>query len=211
MGKKSLVIIGAVGNCFDIADAARASGFEVAGFLDDNKQIHGREVYGAMALGPISMAKQIDDVSFICGIGGSGSYKEKLNIISAMGIDEKRFATVIHPSSSISPSAKIGPGTAILANVSVGANVTVGSHVMVLPQTVFGHDSRIGDGSIFAASVTVSGNVSIGTSCYMGAGASIRDGVIIGDGALLGMGAVLLNDMPANTTYIGNPAKPIGK
>ncbi|HYG33709.1 MAG TPA: hypothetical protein VEC99_02930, partial [Clostridia bacterium] len=55
----------------------------------------------------------------------------------------------------------------------------------------------------------VSGFVQLGRSCYVGAGAMIRQRLQIGDGALVGIGAVVLRDVPAEMTVVGNPARPL--
>jgi len=49
--------------------------------------------------------------------------------------------------------------------------------------------------------------VRVGRSCYIGAGAMIRQRVQIADGALVGIGAVVLRDVAAGATVVGNPAR----
>ena len=40
----------------------------------------------------------------------------------------------------------------------------------------------------------------------MGANAIVKQGVIIGDNSVIGAGSVVLKNIPANSTYVGNPA-----
>ncbi|WP_304610841.1 serine O-acetyltransferase [Saccharophagus sp. K07] len=49
----------------------------------------------------------------------------------------------------------------------------------------------------------------LGNRVNVGAGAKILGGVSIGDDAVIGANAVVLHDVPANTTVVGIPAKPI--
>ena len=68
----------------------------------------------------------------------------------------------------------------------------------------------------FAPRVMCNGNVIIEDHVYVGAGAMIRQGrpdqpVIVGEGAVIGMGSVVLNDVPAGTTVVGNPARQLKK
>ena len=217
-GRDPLVILGAVGNCLDIVDAVRAinlvspeGGFEIVGFLDDDPERLGQSVAGIPVLGPLADAARIEGARFVNGIGSPRSFRGKPDMLARTGVAGTRFSTVVHPDASVSASAELGAGCVVLANVTVCANVRIGDHVMILPNAVIGHDSTIGDHSTLAASVVVSGFCRIGQCCYLGAGACVRDGVAMGDGSLLGMGSVLLRDMPEQTVYVGNPARPLSK
>ncbi len=50
--------------------------------------------------------------------------------------------------------------------------------------------------------------VTIGDDVWIGGGAIMLAGVSIGDGAIVGAGAVVTRDVPANSTAVGNPARP---
>ena len=43
----------------------------------------------------------------------------------------------------------------------------------------------------------------------IGANATILPGITIGENAMIGAGSVVLKDVPANTVWVGNPAKQI--
>jgi sugar O-acyltransferase (sialic acid O-acetyltransferase NeuD family) len=210
-----LIVIGAIGNCLDIADAVKAqreagSGdFALAGFLDDDPARQGQTIAGLPVLGPVSKAASYPDAVFVCGIGSPKSFGAKKNLIVRLGLPATRFATVVHPAACMSPSASLGPGTVILGNTTICANVRIGAHVMMLPNCVVGHDTAIADYCIFAAGVTVSGVVTIENGCYTGAGSVIRESVTIGAGALIGMGSVVIRDVEVGARVAGNPARPL--
>lgn len=206
----SIVIIGSTGNCIDIADAVRASAGYIRGFLDDNPSAWGTVTGGAPVLGPLSLARELVDVSFVCGIGSPRSYRGKRALIERLGISEDRFATVVHPSAAVSGVAQIERGSVILANCTICANVRVGRHVMMLPNCVVGHDSTLGDYTVMAAGVVVSGNVEVDENCYLGAAVSVRDGLRLGSGALVGMGSVVVADIDPGSIVAGVPARAIG-
>ena len=207
-----LLVLGAIGNCIDIAEAVRcggAPGLEVAGFLDDDDALAGAVVAGLPVLGGLHLARSLEGAaSFVCGIGSPRSYCTRAELIARLDLPDERFARVVHPGAWLSPSARLGAGSVLLGQVNVAAGAALDRHVMVLPGSVIGHDTRIGDGSILAGCCCVSGGVEIGRGCYVGAGAIVRDGVRVGDGALVGMGAVVVRDVPAGAVVLGNPARP---
>ncbi|MEO0770810.1 MAG: acetyltransferase [Cyanobacteria bacterium J06649_4] len=214
MSSIPLVVLGALGNCLDIVDAALAGNkqgsepaFEVLGYLDDEPSRQGIQVRGFPVLGPLAMARDMPQAQFVNGIGSSRSHRHKKSMIESLGLGLERFATIVHPSAVIASSATIGHGCVIMANATVCANVTLGNQVMMLPNCVVGHDSAIEDYSILAAGVTVSGVVKVGHSCYLGANSCIKEYVHMGEQALLGMGAVAIKTIPANAVMVGNPAR----
>lgn len=64
--------------------------------------------------------------------------------------------------------------------------------------------------SAMAVPCSVSGSVHVGENAYI-AGDIIRNQCTVGDNAFVGLGAVVVKDVPADTTVIGNPAKPYSK
>jgi acetyltransferase-like isoleucine patch superfamily enzyme len=48
-------------------------------------------------------------------------------------------------------------------------------------------------------------------TAHIGAGATVRQLINIGEGAVVGAGAVVVKDVPAGQTVIGNPAKRLVK
>lgn len=218
MNRTPLIILGSVGNCLDIVEAAQALKlssheyeFELMGFLDDNPSCHGMLIHGLPVLGPLSDAKSKIGIKFINGIGSPSSFTQKEHIINKTGLCLDDFVSIIHPSAVVSTSAKIGLGTVILGNVTIGANVEIGSHTMILPNCIIGHDCVIGNYGTMGGGVILSGAITVGQNCYLGAGSVVREGLKIGEAALLGMGAVLVQDMPEFSVYVGNPAKLLRK
>jgi maltose O-acetyltransferase len=58
------------------------------------------------------------------------------------------------------------------------------------------------------AGLEIAKPVEIGEKVWIGGGAIILGGVRIGDGAIVGAGAVVTKDVAAETTVLGNPARP---
>jgi sugar O-acyltransferase (sialic acid O-acetyltransferase NeuD family) len=212
MRRSSVIVIGAIGNAIDVAEAIVAAGeMALEGFLDDDAARTGQILAGAPVLGPLTRAGEFAGRLFVNAIGSARSYRGKPALIARLGLPDDRFATVVHPRAWISPSASLGPGVAILANSVINAQAHVGAHSLVLPNCVVGHDSRIEAFATLAAGVVVSGNVRIAECCYLGAGSAVREGVRIGAGALVGMASAVVADAAPGATLIGVPARPIAR
>jgi sugar O-acyltransferase (sialic acid O-acetyltransferase NeuD family) len=208
---RPLIILGTGGNAYDVLDIveainADAATWEVAGFLDDARPI-GSEHLGLPILGKISDAPRFAREWFINAIGSDASFARRPQILAGTGLSPDRFATLVHPSASISSRARLGRGIYANCGVSVAGNVSVGDHVALGPGCIVGHDSSIGGFSMLAPAAVISGFVRIGTACYAGAGALVKQRVTIGDGVLIGMGAVVTRDVAPATVVVGCPAR----
>jgi sugar O-acyltransferase (sialic acid O-acetyltransferase NeuD family) len=215
---EDLVVVGAGGNSRNIVllveDINQVEPrWNLLGYLDDDPAIRGRTVGGYPVLGPLALCGSFPACKFIIGVA---NYKNRLvrkAIVERMGFGPERFATLVHPSASVSRNATVGAGTVIFQYVVVGSNVAIGSHVVISQLSTIGHDSQVDDYVTAAAGVLVSGSVRVGTGAYLGTGCHIIQEVSIGEDALAGIGSVVLRDVPPHTTVLGNPAKPrrIGK
>ena len=210
---KSLVILGTGGNALDIldiVDALRRVGDEwhVSGFLDDLRP-RGREFAGYPVLGPLADAAVFADGWFVNSIGSDRSHRRRAEIVAATGIHAARFATLVHPSASVSGRATLGHGSYACAGVSVAGGVRVRDHVHLGAGCVIGHDTVIEDHAMIAPGAVLSGFVRVGRGAYVGARAAIRQRAAIGEEALVGIGTVVLNDVADRTTVVGNPARPL--
>jgi acetyltransferase-like isoleucine patch superfamily enzyme len=57
------------------------------------------------------------------------------------------------------------------------------------------------------AGAIIGGSSIILPQAYIGLGAVIRNKVIVGAGATIGMGAVVVENVPGDETWVGNPAR----
>lgn len=204
-----VIILGANGNCLDIAEAVEAAGDRVvAGFLDDDPALEPGAMMGAWPLlGRIHDAPGFPNAGFVCGIGSPRSFREKAGVIERAGIPADRWATVVHPSAVVSRFATLEPGCVVLSHCSIGARARLGRWCTLLQGCVISHDAELGERSILASRVCLSGGSRIGEGSYLGCGVCVRDGVRVGAGALIGMGAVVVRDIPGYCTAFGAPAR----
>jgi sugar O-acyltransferase (sialic acid O-acetyltransferase NeuD family) len=211
---KKLIILGTGGNSVDILDAvhernahATIPPYECIGFLDDNPQQWGKEIWGVQVLGPLASASQYSDAYFVNGIGSEGNFWKKAAIVAKTQVPLDRFETIVHPTASVSRMATLGKGVVVLQQVTIANQARIGHHAIILPNSVISHDAVIGDYSCITGGVCISGLVIMGHHCYLGTNSSIIGGVKIGNGCLIGMGAVVRHNVPENSVMVGNPAK----
>jgi sugar O-acyltransferase (sialic acid O-acetyltransferase NeuD family) len=209
-----LVIIGTGGTSrdifdvvCDINDADDVPAFECVAFLDDNASLWGQVLHGVPVRGPIRAARDFRGCLFVNGIGSPQNYSRKPELIAQLDMPADRFATIVHPTASVSRTARIGLGSVIFQHVTVASSARIGEHVVVLPNSIVSHDVDVGDYTCVAGGVSISGSARIGRGCYIGTKAAIIGGATIGDGSLVGMGSVVLRDVPPGIIAAGNPAR----
>lgn len=207
-----IVLLGATGGCVDVLNVIQdandtGSDYQVLGFLDDKEELWGTKVLGVQVLGGFDKVHEIPlDCLFVTGIGSPYNHWRRDQIINQLGLPRERFATIYHPTASVSRHATLGHGVVLYQYSVVGPDVHIGDHVLLLPQSVVNHGCNVGDFTIITSGVVVSGDVSIGRACYVGSQASVRQNVVIGDCAMIGMGAVVIQNVDAYTSVVGNPA-----
>ena len=202
-----LVIVGAGGFARETAAAARAGGWRVLGFADDDPALHGTFRSGLPILGDIDGVAGKTDAAIVVCVGNPRNYTARQRIVDRLGLPGDRYATVVHPSAAVGDGSVVGPGTVLLAGVVLTADVTVGAHVAVMPQAVLTHDDVVGDYVTIASGVRLGGGAVLETGAYVGAGALIREGVTVGAWSLIGLGCVVLHDVPPDEVWVGGPAR----
>jgi serine O-acetyltransferase len=98
----------------------------------------------------------------------------------------------------IGRGADFGPGFVIFHSngVVINGKARGGSYIHL------NHEVTIGDNEAGQCGV-------LGSNIYVGAGAKIIGPVTVGDGARIGANAVVVHDVPADTTVVGVPARPV--
>ena len=89
------------------------------------------------------------------------------------------------------------------------APVRIGDRSMLGPAVQIYCAQHHKDRTLRAEGLEMAHPVTIGADVWIGGGAIIMPGVQIGDGAIIGAGSVVLDDVAAASTHVGNPARPL--
>ena len=97
----------------------------------------------------------------------------------------------------IGRGAEFGPGFVLIHSngVVINGGVRGGAGVLLEHQVTIGAERRR--------------SPVIGDRVFVGAGAKILGAVTVGSGARVGANAVVVHDVPADTTVVGIPARPV--
>jgi acyl-[acyl carrier protein]--UDP-N-acetylglucosamine O-acyltransferase len=107
----------------------------------------------------------------------------------------------------ISPTAQINAFCTIDAGTE--RRTSIGERTFLMARCHLGHDCQIGADVELAAGTTLAGHVTIEDGARLGVGVCVKPRITIGAGARIGAGAVVVKDVPAGETWVGNPAREI--
>jgi sugar O-acyltransferase (sialic acid O-acetyltransferase NeuD family) len=207
-GSRALVIVGAGGHGKVVLDAARAGGWQVAGFLDSVNPA-GTRILDAPVLGNeagLTDPALLAQYAVIVAIGDQTARRRLcLNVLAAGGT----LAMVRHPASVVSPSVRIGAGSFLAAGVIVNPDAHIGQYCILNTGCTIDHDCRLADGTQVSPGAHLAGSVTCGDDVFIGTGAAIIPRITIGSHAVVGAGAVVIRDVEAGTRVAGNPARTI--
>lgn len=116
------------------------------------------------------------------------------------------FATLVHPSCTISARTRLGRGVSVDAGSVVAGFSEISNFVRIGRCVSFGHHSKVGAYSTIHPGAVVSGNTHIGSQTIIGTGATLIDGISVGEGAVVAAGSVVTRDVPPRALVAGNPA-----
>jgi sugar O-acyltransferase (sialic acid O-acetyltransferase NeuD family) len=205
---RDLVLLAGSGLAREVM-SMRQSGYRVIGVLDDDESLHGHDISGVEVLGGLDLAAQLSCCFAVC-IGPGSGRRAVVRRLARLGVEQRRYATLVDETAAVSANSLVGAGSIILAGCVLTADVLVGRHVVLMPNCTLTHDDIIDDYATLAAGVAVGGVARIGEAAYLGMNSSIRQRVSVGADATIGMGAVVLSDVPEGQTWAGVPARELG-
>jgi sugar O-acyltransferase (sialic acid O-acetyltransferase NeuD family) len=204
------VIIGAGGQAREALDVfeavnARAPVWQVLGFLVEPGH-HGPDETpgGRPILGDLAWLSGRGDVEALCAVGPP---ELRRRLVARAAEHGARFCSLVHPGAAVSEAAAIGAGTLVSAGCVVTHQARLGDHVHLNVQSSVSHDAVLEDYATLAPGVHVCGHARVGEGAWLGVGADVVDRVRVGAWSVVGAGTVVLEDVPPNTTVVGQPGR----
>ena len=175
MAHRSL-ILGFGGHGRSVADAIRAQGDAVVGFLDDSRPAD-ELVAGVPALGPLCLAWDAKTLQclegasspdwFVVAIGNPALRHRWQQVLEAAGAP---LGVVVHPCACVSPSAQLASGSVVLACAVVNADARLEHGVLVNSGAVIDHDAICGAYSQLGVNAAMAGGSRLGPLASLAAG-----------------------------------------
>ncbi|AWA28627.1 hypothetical protein HYN48_00205 [Flavobacterium magnum] len=208
--KEKLIIIGA-GNIggFISYNIDSFGDYEVLGFLDDNTEKIGKQLYGNPVLGPIDSIDEYIGGQPLSVVVAIANPKIKNKIINFLKPKNTRFPNFISPDVWLSKEVTIGEGVILYPGVCINYESIVGDFVVMNMNCSIGHNCTIEFGCTLAPGVNFAGFTHAESFADIGIGATTRQDIVIGQFSRIGGQAMLLKNVPEYAIVVGNPGRVI--
>ena len=138
--------------------------------------------------------------------------KSRKLVFEKMSKSPAKPITLIFDNVLVMKNSKIGDGSIIMPGVKISTSVNIGDFVHINFNSYIAHDCVIKDFVTVSPGVICCGHTIINEGAFIGAGSTIKQGTsnksrFIGENSILGIGSNLVEDLPSNNVFAGNPAK----
>ena len=211
--ESKLLVIGGGGHFRSLLPIIKRLGLGVFGIIDVESR-KGLEVSGIPVVGTDRelaefCGRGVKALIAMGSIGNRQKDKKRVELFERAKRARLEFATIVSDRALLGENVKVGQGTVIFDGSIVGTGVTIGDNCIVNTGTIMEHDCSVGDHSHISPGTVVGGQVTIGDNVFIGLGSRIVPGITIGENAIVGAGSVVIDNVPANITVAGVPARSI--
>lgn len=135
---------------------------------------------------------------------------DRKRLIKKIHKQRKKFpAVAVHSTAHFADDATMGYGTLVGMGAMIGADVKIGTSCIINANATLDYEAEIGNFTQIGIGTNVGSQVKIEEEVFVGNGVTIIAGVTIGKGARIGAGSVVLSNIKAGETVLGNPAKAV--
>ncbi|WP_291726132.1 NeuD/PglB/VioB family sugar acetyltransferase [Bernardetia sp.] len=135
---------------------------------------------------------------------------DRKRLIKKIHKQRKKYpAIAVHSTAHIADDATMGYGTMIGMGTMIGANAKIGTSCIIGANATLDYDVEIANFTQIGIGANIGAGVKIEEDVFIGNGVTIIAGVTIGKGARVGAGSVVLSNIKAKETVLGNPAKAV--
>ncbi len=203
---RPIVVYGAGGHGREVAaliGALATEGWELHGWLDDDRGAWQRTIAGAPVLGDGEWLRGRRDVAVAMGIGNPERRKAAVGRITGFS---PAFPALVDPAARIMARSVVGQGTVVMAGAIISVDSVLGAFCCLNLRATVNHDCRLGDFGTLGPAAALAGAVTLGAGAELGAGATCIPGTTVGEWSMIGAGAVVISDIPPRRTAVGVPA-----
>ncbi|MFT4031282.1 MAG: acetyltransferase [Siphonobacter sp.] len=206
-----VIIFGAKNLGKTVLDIFNRNEVLVYGFLEDDESLHGTEI------GEVAVLGATDNEGFTKLIGHKCeafvAVEDRLERKSLVEfLHETRHVqpvNAVHPTAILAEDAHIEHGNMIAAGVIVQPFAHIANHCLLHTGAIIDTEARLDDFVQVGAGSIVGAGAKLGENVFVGSGVTIVPGVEIGKNARIGAGSVVIENVAANATVFGNPAKKV--
>ncbi|TVL99723.1 MAG: N-acetylneuraminate synthase [Candidatus Brocadia sp. WS118] len=203
-----ICLLGFSGHGFVVAEALKSLGYTSLYYAEEQEQLS--NPFGLSYVG-FEQEASFDWSQFNAFALGVGDNQARARIAQKIKDKNATLLSVVHPQAHIAIEIEIGAGAFIGRGACVNSLVKLGVGTIINTSAVIEHECQIADMAHIAPGAVLAGNVKVGKFAFVGANAVVKQGVRIGDYATIGAGTVVLQDIPNNSTVVGNPAKALSR
>ncbi len=178
-----IILVGGGGHCRSCIDVIeQESRFEIAGIIDNNKQI-GSKILNYEIIGRDNDLKNLkkDYKYALITVGQIKSSNIRQNLFSLLKTIGYELPIVTSPYAYVSKHSQINSGTIIMHHAFINSNVQIGYNCIINTKAIIEHD------------------VTIHENCHISTGAIINGGVIVNKNTFLGSSSVCIENVQTDS------------